>query len=88
MNLNSNARQDYADDFPIYFDELFMSKFIEDFLDDQLTDESLADAFQSRIEHEMGPLETKVRVFKDGLLIIEADRMLFKVINAFVARLL
>ena len=36
----------------------------------------------------MGPLETKVRVFKDGLLIIEADRMLFKVINAFVARLL
>ena len=43
--LNSNARQDYADEFPIYFDELFMSKFIEDFLDDQLTDESLADAF-------------------------------------------
>jgi len=48
----------------------------------------LADAFLPAIEHDMGPLEAKVRVFKDALLIIEADRMLFKVINSFVASLL
>lgn len=65
-----------------------MSKFIEDFLDEQLTDEYLSDAFQTRLDGDLGPLEAKVKVFKDGLLIIEADRLLFKTINAFAAKLL
>lgn len=65
-----------------------MSKFIEDFLDEQLTDEYLSDAFLTRLDVDLGPLEAKFKTFKDGLLIIEADRLLFKNINAYAAKLL
>ena len=62
-----------------------MAKFIEDFLDDHLTDEQYLSIFQASEEAQVGD---KPKVFRDVLMIIEVDRMLFKLVNSTVAKLI
>jgi len=77
----SNPEQNFDndEDLPLYFDELFMSKFLEDFLDESIG--QLADIFS-------GEVDEARRVFKDALMIMETDRVIFKLINIHSAKLL
>lgn len=56
-----------------------MSKFLEDFLDESIG--QLADIFS-------GEVDEARRVFKDALMIMETDRVIFKLINIHAAKLL
>lgn len=60
-----------------------MSKFIEDFLDEQLTDEQFTQFFKKRSTD-----GDKFKIFADGLMIMETDRMIFKFLNSMAAKLL
>jgi hypothetical protein len=78
---------------PIYFDELFLSKFIEEFLDDQLVDEQFVDIFNPQKQpgaenSDPESVSAQQKVFSDGLMILECDRVIFKALNAMSAKLL
>jgi len=86
FDTNTNQQEQ---PYPIYFDELFLSKFLEDFLDDYITEENFAEVFnQMPTEATSNLLESKARCFRDGLMMLEIDRICFKVLNTLAARLL